>query len=466
MKAKRIIGICLLIGMMAIPVIGFAGENAISLRRIEGYINGGQLVECVIVREQDETLISAIPFFNSVGAVVTWKENEQKLYVELKDKFIVVDANNAEVWINGEEKVLHRMPQHIDGYLMVTTELLELIGYQVTYIDAINAVCINDMDQAMKEPITVDEQASLEDALPFLHYDPVTQYLSFDQQIDLSYITVEDNYLKRQLIFNITGADQTLFYEGSWQGNLGHLKGITVTMTNEGIKLIVNTQTVCTYDVVSEEGKTSIKFMKPREKYSKIIVLDPGHGGADEGTSYGQYKEKLLVLDYGTVLYNKLQQDPDIKVYTTRLEDLYATETEGTIGKQYPTRPMRIQLANEIDPDLYISIHVNWWKVSQTSGTETYYFPDPQDTRGKQFATIVQNALVNSFKTKNRGIKDGSALDVVRETNAPAILIETGFISNDSDRAKLISSDYGIRFADIIYGCILNYYAQQIHTIV
>lgn len=461
MKTRKLIGLCLLLSIMAMPIMSFAEENGVNAQRVEGYINGNQATECVIVKKQDSTFISAIPFFNRVGAIAIWKENEQKLYVELKEKLIVVDVNSLEVWINGEEKMLNNLPEFIDGNLMVSTELLELVGYQVVYIETMGVICINEIAETTDESIVTGIDVSLEGVLSYLHYDTGTNTLSFDQQVDPAYITVQDNYLKRQLIINIIGADPSLFYEGSWQGDLGNLKGITVSKTDEGVKLIVNTQTVCAYDVVSSEGKTSIKLMKPKEKYSKVIVLDPGHGGADEGTSYGQYKEKTLVLDYGTALYNKLQQDPDIKVYTTRLEDLYATETEGTIGAQYPTRPMRIKLANEIEPDLYISIHVNWWKVNTISGVETYYFPDPEDIRGKQFATIVQNALVNSFQTKSRGVKDGSALDVIRETDAPAILIETGFISNDSDRAKLISSDYGIRFADIIYQCILNYYAQQ-----
>ena len=142
-------------------------------------------------------------------------------------------------------------------------------------------------------------------------------------------------------------------------------------------------------------------------------------------------------------LYKLLEADSQIKVYMTRETDVY------------PTLQFRTTLANDIEADLFVSIHNNSASAS-IRGAETLYFPSTTDTRGKQVAQIVQNALVNKCGMINRGIKARSDLYVLRTSNMPAILIETGFISNSAEAALLNSTAFTNKWAQAIYESIVE----------
>ena len=131
-------------------------------------------------------------------------------------------------------------------------------------------------------------------------------------------------------------------------------------------------------------------------------------------------------------------------------------------GDTFLTPMERAVVANEIQPDLFISIHVNSVNNNASaSGTETYYTAKA-DTRNKIFAEMVQKALINTFGTRNRGVKDNTFV-VTRYTNYPAILIEIGFLTNESDRQMMLSAGFEQKYATAVYNCIQNYYAQGLN---
>ena len=433
------------------------------------YVNGEAVSNGVPVKVGEDIFISAIETFQQLGAIITWQENEQKLYVEVGGKLIVMGVNDTTLWIDSETRTLETAPQKVEQRIMVPTQVLREMGYEVSYNEVLQQVDITGQNSMQDSVNGLGEYDWLNNTpmpiqtlgqLVSMHYEASTNTLTFDEAINRNCIEVEDNYWERKLILRVTGAEAMNLYEGEWTGSLGHLKGVLVEKGAEGAKITISTDTVCAAKIGEVEGKAQIQLVKPRELYSKIIVIDPGHGGDDNGTSYENIYEKNLTLTYGKALYNRLEQDPNIKVYITRAEDKYATPETGGVGSQYPSRKMRVNLSNEIEPDLYISVHVNYWKISATSGTETHYYPDPLDARSKKFASLVQEALIQEFGTKDRGLKDGSGLEVLNSTTSPAILIETGFISNESDRNKLVASDYAGRFAEAVYRCIVKYFEE------
>ena len=470
MKLKKWMLLGLVVGSCLAPMTTYANTTTSieQQKAIALYVNGGVVSEGLPVKVGESILVSAIETFQQLGAVITWQENEKKLYVEIDGKLAIMGINDTTLWIDGETRSLDIAPQKVDQRVMISVQVLRELGYEVSYNEVLQKVDINGMNSAQNSGEGLGKSDGLNNVqmpvtlgqLTSMHYEASTNTLTFDEAINSGCIEVEDNYWERKLILRVTGTEAMNLCEGKWTGSLGHLKGVLVEKGSKGVKITISTDTVCAAKIEDVEGKACIQLVKPREMYSRIIVIDPGHGGDDNGTSYQSIYEKNLTLTYGKELYNRLEQDPSIKVYITRAEDKYATAETGGVGLQYPTKEMRVNLANEIAPDLYISVHVNYWKVRTTSGTETHYYPDAKDTRSKQFASLVQKALIKEFGTKDRGLKDGSGLMVINSTNAPAILIETGFISNDGDRKMLIASDYAGRFANAIYECIIKYYEQ------
>ncbi|MGL4789850.1 MAG: N-acetylmuramoyl-L-alanine amidase family protein, partial [Anaerotignaceae bacterium] len=189
-----------------------------------------------------------------------------------------------------------------------------------------------------------------------------------------------------------------------------------------------------------------IQLVDPKDVYSKIVVLDAGHGGQDPGASANGLTEKTINLDIMLRVYNLLANDDNIKVYATRVDDTY------------PTNISRAQMGNEVG-DLFISIHQNSATSSSAKGTEVLYTVHATDVAGKLTSQIaaqyVQNSLVNALGTTNRGIKNRADLIVLNQTTVPAILLEIGFLTNQDDANLLKNEDSKNVIANAIYSAIV-----------
>ncbi len=180
----------------------------------------------------------------------------------------------------------------------------------------------------------------------------------------------------------------------------------------------------------------------------RIIVLDPGHGGRDPGSSAGGVSEKQIALDISKRVQKKLQ-NAGATVYLTRT------------GDTYPELSDRTQFATKMFAESFVSIHTNSFHNTSASGTEVWYntSSNQNGAESKQLAQLVQNKIIQKVKTTDRKIKDGPFY-VIRNNQMPAILIELGFISNPSDREKMTNDYYANLFADAIYEGIVEYYSK------
>lgn len=257
-----------------------------------------------------------------------------------------------------------------------------------------------------------------------------------------SQIKVTDDYRNKKITFDLGADYSSVIKSGTLTINDAYVKNISVS--NPGTtKITIETKTVYAYNVAQSNGNVTLELVRPKEKYNQIVVLDLGHGGSDSGTLGNGLKEKEVNFNQGMALYKLLEADPNIKVYMTRESDVY------------PTLQFRSALANEINADLFVSIHNNSASAN-VSGTETLYFPSTTDPRGKAIAQVVQNAIVNQCGMINRGIKARSDLYVLRTTNMPAILIETGFLSNANDASRINTPSFISTWSKAVYNAIVE----------
>lgn len=258
----------------------------------------------------------------------------------------------------------------------------------------------------------------------------------------VSQIKVTDDYRNRKLIFNLGADYSSQIKTQTLNINDAYVK--TISVSNTGTTIItVETNTVYAYNMIQGNNSVDLQLVKPQEKYNQIVVLDLGHGGSDSGAVANGLKEKDVNFNQGIALYKLLEANPNIKVYMTRETDVY------------PTLQFRSALANEIEADLFISIHNNSASAS-ISGTETLYFPSTTDTRGQAIAQLVQKAIVSNCGMVDRGIKARSDLYVLRTTNMPAILIETGFLTNVNDASRINSSSFINIWARAVYNAVIE----------
>jgi N-acetylmuramoyl-L-alanine amidase len=161
--------------------------------------------------------------------------------------------------------------------------------------------------------------------------------------------------------------------------------------------------------------------------FGRTVLIDPGHGGTDPGSVRDGVFEKDLNLDMALKL-KQLLAESGAQVVMTRDSDCSVQLSD------------RSRMANELMPDAVISIHCNstTWDVFP-SGTETYYcnaVPYSQE-----LAALTHTCVVRELKLMDRKVRRGD-YHVVRETCAPAILVEVGFMSNGTDLQKLRDSEF------------------------
>ena len=196
----------------------------------------------------------------------------------------------------------------------------------------------------------------------------------------------------------------------------------------------------------------------------KLIVLDPGHGGSDRGSMHGELQEAVLNLDISqrvqTILVARGWQ---VKMTRTVDHDVDATpaSTQQAIrlghdnGDAYALQA-RDDIANLAGARMFVSIHCNAYLNGGPNGA-TVYFSKPIDTP-------LAQTMDRIIATSGLGIKDDgtvkSHLYVTMHANMPAVLIETAFLTNPSDYAKLSSSEWRQKMAEAIADGI-DQYAQQ-----
>lgn len=178
---------------------------------------------------------------------------------------------------------------------------------------------------------------------------------------------------------------------------------------------------------------------KPKPKKKLKIFIDPGHGGSDPGAIYTKivngkkvtYNEKDFNLDIALRLKNKLKSLGH-EVYMSRETDKFVDLYD------------RTKMANNLNVDLFISIHNNAIDNPQTRGTMVLYKEKSLNSfiSDKQFAQIVLDYIIKEVGTQNKGIIERPNLVVLKTSNMPAILVEVAFGTNQDDLNLLLNDSF------------------------
>lgn len=177
---------------------------------------------------------------------------------------------------------------------------------------------------------------------------------------------------------------------------------------------------------------------------SMRVLIDPGHGGRDNGAVAGGVKEADLNLRIAGRLWAMLQ-DAGAEAYMTR------TQFNSTVSLRE-----RAEMEHQYPYDLLVSIHCNAFENPAARGMEIW--TSPGKTRADAAATAIWHALKKAFGhvTPMRadwsdGDPDKEArLYILTHTFCPAVLIECGFLTNDEDRAFLLDPENQTDIAAVI----------------
>lgn len=182
------------------------------------------------------------------------------------------------------------------------------------------------------------------------------------------------------------------------------------------------------------------------------IFIDQGHnptGSHNAGATGNGLFEQDVTYQVGAYLADLLNKDPR---FEARLSRPTPTTVLGTTNAT--SLAERVRMANEWPANYFISIHGNSNPNPAVNGTEIYlqsFF-----TQAHWMAEQIMNGIVRAVGTKNNGIRLNPSLYVLRRTQMPALLVELGYLTNQSDAQKLRDNQY--QFAYGIYQGILKYF--------
>lgn len=167
------------------------------------------------------------------------------------------------------------------------------------------------------------------------------------------------------------------------------------------------------------------------------IVIDPGHGGHDPGHeshNSNLLPEKTLNLKISKYLGGYIEKYlQNVKVVYTRTTDTY------------PSLDDRVEMANRINADYFISIHCNGNDRKSVRGTETHVH-SMHLNKSVRFARDIEKQFSQRAGRKSRGVKDQQdlqhSLQVLKYTNMTSILVECGFLTNPTE-ANFLNTTYG-----------------------
>ncbi|MFZ6779641.1 N-acetylmuramoyl-L-alanine amidase [Undibacterium sp. Ji83W] len=314
------------------------------------------------------------------------------------------------------------------------------------------------------------------------------------------------NY-KHRLVFDLYPANPTdplaaLIEKGEWNKEPGSINQAPVATANPADILAgksepkVEPKPEVKLDALPEikPGAPAIEKQEKPVQLTRMITIaiDPGHGGEDPGAiGRGGSREKDVVLAIAKRLKAKIEQHPNMRVMLTRDSDYFVPLN------------VRVQKARAVQADLFMSVHADAFVNSSARGSSVFvlsekgasstaarWLADKENaadliggvnikTHDKQLASVlldlsttaqINDSLklgkvvlseISGINRLHKGSVEQAGFAVLKAPDIPSILIETAFISNPEEEAKLTDNAYQDQLADAVMKGIKKYFSKN-----
>lgn len=263
-------------------------------------------------------------------------------------------------------------------------------------------------------------------------------------------VVIQSNDLEHRLQITISGLEEDFYERNELLASGDYVISASYQYEQGVMRLSLQTKQLYDHNAVIKNGNLYLNFTNPRDIYQKILVIDAGHGGSDAGIFSHGVAEKDLTLSIVKRIKEKLDKT-DIKVYYTRLEDITVAELR------------RAEIANELDADMLVSIHMGQSDQEETFGAAVQYNPRYfiPDFGNIELADGVEKNVVRQAGTAALGLKEaGEDVALIQSARVPAALLEAGMLSNEKERILLSDEQYQERIATGVYHAILEAYEK------
>ncbi|GLC89930.1 N-acetylmuramoyl-L-alanine amidase [Lysinibacillus piscis] len=214
--------------------------------------------------------------------------------------------------------------------------------------------------------------------------------------------------------------------------------------------------------VAYETNASDRNFFLPDPLGGIKIVIDAGHGGEDGGASKENVIEKDITLAIAQHVERQLKRKGATVIMTRTTDgDVIA---EHAASNSYSTMRerkkqdifLRKDIVEKEQPDIFITIHANAIPETKWRGAQVFYHKDGH-ADGELLAKSIQQTIRTNLQNTDREALSIKQIYLLKKVGVPAALVETGFISNDEERALLVDKKYQEKMGDAIVEGIESY---------
>lgn len=272
--------------------------------------------------------------------------------------------------------------------------------------------------------------------------------LEIPSTTDIDEIKVKSDYMARSITITIPGIGNTYFYDYPMIGTQDGIMDLWYDVSDGKGTLDIRMDGVYECETTVKDRYLYLDFLTPHEKYDHVVVVDAGHGGEDVGANMEGIYEKDISLAVVKQLKQKFDADEhNIGVYYTRTKDNGMSLAE------------RVDLANAVDADAFVSVHVNSTdsgRQSRIHGTSVLYLVSDESGASKNLAQNCLDGMLGNMGSLSKGLIPGDDIKIIRLSEVPVALCELGFITNEDERNLMVTEDYQNKAAQGIYEGILG----------
>lgn len=420
------------------------------------YDNGTNELVIQFINSVDKIYTDNI--YNSKALIIKTREEQPAITVSQENQKVYIDVVNSNLQVNpGEKTTINVGSGGIESYTY----------YQ---LDTNTVALFDSSDQVTRVELNLTSDKSVEDVYIEEINNEIFAYVSGNPLNGFEYVknaqgrgSLEINFLEAGT-YNLSFDDKDKILELVFDDHLVDIDDMNLDIDDQIVKWIDISKTMGQYvvkfaleapvtlDEQSSSGELTSSINLAfnnldiiNSKYNdKLIVIDPGHGGRDPGAigSLTGTTESELVLKAGLKLQKKLESK-GFKTYITRDDNRYVDLYQ------------RPNIANKLNADLFVSIHINAFSSPTAQGIEVLYKEDASRDN-KSFAKNMQGYLLSYLNGIDRGIKNRPRLVVLKNTMMPAVLAELGFLTNADEEQLLIRDEYLEKAANAMYRSIID----------
>lgn len=382
----------------------------------------------------------------SLGAKVDWENSTKTAKIKALDKVLKLQINQKLSYVNDKPIELDVPPQMVASRTMVPLRFIgEQMDAEVSWFNAEKTVVIKrkvaesvpdkgekpiESKPASRQLVQMNWQEGEEQAVFSFKVQKGSNNVFELKNPDRLVIDLADTALQLKEIPEINSLFVSNVNFGVHPNNTARIvltlrdrklvkydvnqqqDTLTITLTRQEAPQEPTQPTQPTLSTTNPEGYAK----KVINSKSNVIFIDPGHGGKDVGAVgvSGRY-EKVVTLAIAQQLQSILQSKGFTVVMSHSEDDFVSLDGIA-------------QLANASDAFCFVSIHANKAGTASATGLETYTFYDTDHT----FASLVQKEILARTGQTDRKVKE-SGFYVIKYTKMPAVLVETGFLSNPQE---------------------------------